>query len=133
MKMIVADAATLSLADGSRFTLEPGIHDATDFPDAVKKHWAFSSYVRQVDESEVDQQNDTGLSTQLVKLQSEVADLTVQLTERDTKIGELQSDVADLTAQLAAISAPVADEQITGTSEASESDSKNAKKQQTAK
>lgn len=124
MKLIVSNAATLSLPDGSNFKIEPGIHDAKDFPDAVKKHWAFNSYVKPIDESEVEQsQGDSALSAHIVQLKGEVASLTDTVTMRDMTIEELKGEVASLTAQLVAKVDAKNDESAT----------KDGKKQQTSK
>ncbi|QIE96401.1 hypothetical protein G5574_05240 [Pantoea stewartii] len=103
MKYIVASAATLSLAGGSTFTLEKGIHDSKSFSDDVKKHWAFSSYARPVDEADLDADSDSGdLAARITALEGEVSTLTAQITEKDKTIASLEGEVSTLNAQLAA-------------------------------
>ncbi|WP_312058769.1 hypothetical protein [Pantoea septica] len=148
MKLIAANAATLSLADGSKFKIEPGIHDDKDFPEAVKKHWAFSSYVKPIDDSETEQ-GDSDSSAQIGRLQAEVASLkktvseqedlveslTGQIEGREATIGELQGKVDDLTAQLVAQNqSDTGQSNDAPVSEVNDSDGgKNAKKQQASK
>ncbi|MCK0554468.1 ELKS/Rab6-interacting/CAST family protein [Pantoea ananatis] len=101
MKYIVASAATLSLAGGSTFTLEKGIHDSKSFSDDVKKHWAFSSYARPVDEADLDADSDSGdLAARITALEGEVSTLTAQITEKDKTITSLEGEVSTLTAQI---------------------------------
>lgn len=103
MKYIVASAATLSLAGGSTFTLEKGVHDSKSFSDDVKKHWAFSSYARPVDEADLDADSDSGdIAARITALEGEVSTLTAQITEKDKTIASLEGEVSTLTAQLAA-------------------------------
>lgn len=107
MKYIVASAATLSLAGGSTFTLEKGIHDSKSFSDDVKKHWAFSSYARPVDDADLDADSDSGdLAARITALEDEVSTLTAQITEKDKTITSLEGEVSTLTAQLVAAQNP---------------------------
>lgn len=115
MKYIAAAAATLSLADGTKFDISPGIHDSSDFPDNVKKHWAFPSYVQPVDEADLEKEkkgNDLAAKNEALTIELEA--LKAQLAERD-------STVEALTTELESLKAPAADNAESG---------KNAKKQQ---
>ncbi|MCW2485728.1 hypothetical protein J5069_07435 [Candidatus Symbiopectobacterium sp. NZEC127] len=95
MKYIVSGGATLSFPDGTRFELQAGIHDSNNLPDSVRKHWAFKSYAKPLDESELEQEKQTeDLSAQLAVLSAENESLKTQLIEQ-SKISE------DLSAQLA--------------------------------
>ncbi|HFD7189311.1 TPA: hypothetical protein ACF5TK_000836 [Klebsiella pneumoniae] len=115
MKYIAAAAATLSLADGTKFGISPGIHDATDFPDDVKQHWAFPSCVQPVDEADLEKEKQgDDLAAKNKALTAEIEVLKAQLAERD-------STVAALTTELKTLKAPADDNAESG---------KNAKKQQ---
>ncbi|WP_158780604.1 hypothetical protein [Pantoea sp. BAV 3049] len=119
MKYIVTDAATLSFADGTQYSLEKGIHDIKSFPDSVKKHWAFESYAKPVDESDVaaQEQNDD-LSARVGQLEAEVETLTAQLAERDKTIAELSEDKS------------ASDKSTSKATQETAEGTKNAKKQQ---
>lgn len=99
MKYIAAAAATLSLADGTKFDISPGIHDSNDFPDNVKKHWAFPSYVQPVDEAELEnEKKGSDLEAKNQALTSEIETLKSQLAERDSTIETLTSEIETLKA-----------------------------------
>ncbi|CAI0817554.1 STY1053 family phage-associated protein [Serratia proteamaculans] len=98
MKYIVSAAASLSFADGTKFELSPGIHDR--FPEHVKSHWAFSAYVAPLNESDLEQeQQSADLSLRVAALEGEVTDLQKLLELEKDKVTELteQRDVRDQT------------------------------------
>ena len=133
MKYIVASAATLSLAGGSTFTLEKGIHDSKSFSDEVKKHWAFSSYARPVDDADLDADSDSGdLAARISALEGEVSTLTAQITEKDKTIVNLEGEVSTLTAQLAAAVNPENPPSDNGDNSGSPDGAKNNGKKQPA-
>lgn len=133
MKYIVASAATLSLAGGSTFTLEKGIHDSKSFSDDVKKHWAFSSYARPVDEADLDADSDGGdLAARITALEGEVSTLNAQITEKAKTIVSLEGEVSTLTAQLAAAVNPENPPSDNGDNSGSPDGAKNNGKKQPA-
>lgn len=98
MKYIVSAAASLSFADGTKFELSPGIHDR--FPEHVKSHWAFSAYVAPLNESDLEQeQQSADLSLRVAALEGEVTDLQKLLELEKDKVTELtgQRDVRNQT------------------------------------
>lgn len=98
MKYIVSAAALLSFADGTKFELSPGIHDG--FPAKVKEHWAFSAYVAPLNESDLEQeQQSVDLSLRVASLEGEVTDLQNLLALEKDKVAELteQRDARDQT------------------------------------
>ncbi|MGX1960100.1 STY1053 family phage-associated protein [Serratia proteamaculans] len=98
MKYIVSSAASLSFADGSRHELTPGIHD--NFPDHVKKHWAFTHHAKPLSESDLQQEQQDGeLSLRVATLEDQLADLQRLLEVEKDKVTELteQRDVRDQT------------------------------------
>ncbi|WP_455853128.1 STY1053 family phage-associated protein [Pantoea endophytica] len=137
MKYIVSDGATLSFADGSKYALEKGIHDGKKFPDSVKKHWAFESYAKPIDEADLANESLTDdLTARVTQLEGDVTSLTEQLGTRDATIADrektikqLEGDVTSMKAELDAAKAAAP----AGGTEADNADtaegSKNAKKQ----
>lgn len=122
MKYIVSAAATLSLPDGTRFELTKGIVDDSSFPDAVKSHWAFSSYAKPLDAADLaKEQAALDLKSQVNTLQASVDDLTAQLVAKTAESDGKDATIADLTAQLAALD--------TTTDATEQVETKNAKKQ----
>ncbi len=78
MKYIVSGHSVLNLADGSNYTLIPGIHDG--FPDDVKKHWAFSAYAKPLDESDLAKEvENLDLVARVKLLDDEITGLKVQV------------------------------------------------------
>ncbi|HCK02912.1 MAG TPA: hypothetical protein DHV72_23215 [Serratia grimesii] len=137
MKYIVSSAASLSFADGSRHELTPGIHD--NFPEHVKKHWAFTHHAKPLSESDFQQeQQSADLSLRVAALEGEVTDLqkllelekdkvtemTDQRDARDQTIDEHLATIADLQ-KLLAEKEPVKEPD-------GEKGAENAKKQQSA-
>ncbi|MPU29119.1 hypothetical protein FVB13_07940 [Escherichia coli] len=122
MKFIVSAAATLSLPDGTKFELTKGIVDDSSFPDAVKSHWAFPSYAKPLDATDLaKEQAALDLKSQVKNLQASVDDLTAQLAAKTAESDGKDATIADLTAQLAALNSTAdATEQV---------ETKNAKKQ----
>jgi peptidoglycan hydrolase CwlO-like protein len=138
MKLIVNDGATLSFADGSKFTLEKGIHDSKNFPDSVRKHWAFDSYAKPIDESEmVSESLAEDLTARVTQLEGEVTSLTEQvgtrdatIVDRDKTIAQLEGEVTSLKAERdAAIAAAPAAENADAENAAFAEGAKNGKKQ----
>ncbi|AOF14406.1 Uncharacterised protein [Yersinia enterocolitica] len=114
MKYIVSGHSVLNLADGSNYTLTPGIHDG--FSDEVKKHWAFSAYAKPLDESD--------LAKEVENL-----DLVARVKLLDDEITSLKAQVLSLTAESASESTSgETDEQPAE----AEKVSANAKKQSTS-
>jgi len=107
MKYIVSGAVVLRFDDGTSFSLTPGIHD--DFPAKVKTHWAFGSYAEKLtdDNAAALTAGDDDLKAQLAALTETNADLTNQLTARDTELDDLKAQLAALTETQA--DAPAAD------------------------
>ncbi|EOV7029573.1 hypothetical protein ACQIBV_003127 [Yersinia enterocolitica] len=142
MKYIVSGHSVLNLADGSNYTLTPGIHDG--FPDDVKKHWAFSAYTKPLDESDLAKEVEnfdlvarvklledeiTGLKAQVAEKDDEITGLKAQVAEKDDEITGLKAQVLSLTAE------SVSDTTSGNTEEVSaetEKGSANAKKQSTS-
>lgn len=122
MKFIVSADATLSLPDGTKFELTKGIVDDSSFPDAVKSHWAFPSYAKQLDAADLaKEQAALDLKSQVKTLQASVDDLTAQLSAKTAESDGKDATIADLTAQLAALNSTTdATEQV---------ETKNDKKQ----
>ncbi|CNH59018.1 Uncharacterised protein [Yersinia intermedia] len=111
MKYIVSGHSVLNLADGSNYTLTPGIHDG--FSDEVKKHWAFSAYAKPLDESD--------LAKEVENL-----DLVARVKLLDDEITSLKAQVLSLT-----VSESASGDGDEATAEAVK-ESANAKKQSTA-
>ncbi len=128
MKYIVLGHSVLSLADGSNFTLIPGIHDG--FPDDVKKHWAFSAYAKPLDESDLAKEvENSDLVVRVKALDDEITSLKAQVAEKDDEITSLKAQVLSLTAESASESTSgETDEQPAE----AEKVSANAKKQSTS-
>ncbi|MBD2816340.1 hypothetical protein ID850_16700 [Xenorhabdus sp. Flor] len=101
MKFIVSGNAALSFTDGTRYELTAGIHD--DFPENVKKHWAFTAYVKPLDESGLaeEQQSQDG-AAHITLLEDENTHLKAQLVDRESTIAELNNKIAILKAQIEA-------------------------------
>lgn len=114
MKYLVTAAATLSLADGSKFEITKGVHSGADFPDSVKSHWAFEAHAKQIDDAEADQLEaaNADLKVYVASLESANAALLTQIAEKDKEIEDLK----------AATENPVTDDEKQGKG--------NAKKQQ---
>lgn len=101
MKYHVAAAATLSFADGTKVELTPGIHDSKNFTDAAKKHWAFSAYVKPLDEADLlKEQEASNNAARVSLLETENTDLKAQLESRDESVSNLTNEVLALKAQL---------------------------------
>ncbi|HDL8134538.1 TPA: hypothetical protein U5D55_000237 [Yersinia enterocolitica] len=128
MKYIVSGHSVLNLADGSNYTLTPGIHDG--FPDDVKQHWAFSAYAKPLDESDLAKEvENLDLVARVKLLDEEITSLKALVAEKDDEITSLKALVASLTAEPASESTSgETDEQP---AEAVK-ESANAKKQSTA-
>lgn len=128
MKYIVSGHSVLNLADGSNYTLTPGIHDG--FPDDVKKHWAFSAYTKPLDESDLAKEVENfDLVARVKLLEDEITGLKAQVAEKDDEITGLKAQVLSLTAE------SVSDTTSGNTEEVSaetEKGSANAKKQSTS-
>ncbi|HHA0037616.1 TPA: hypothetical protein ACOEXB_004391 [Yersinia enterocolitica] len=125
MKYIVSGHSVLSLADGSNFTLTPGIHDG--FPDDVKKHWAFSAYAKPIDESDLAKEvENSDLVARVKLLDDEITSLKAQVAEKDDEITSLKARVLSLT-----VSEPTSGDGDEATAEAVK-ESANAKKQSTS-
>lgn len=102
MKYIVSQGATLSLPDGTRFELTSGIHDSTDFPVQVTEHWAFPSYVRPLDEADIQKEKDSrDMSAKVITLETELTELKAVLAEKDGVIDGLNTELTELKAALA--------------------------------
>lgn len=93
MKYLVTAAATLSLADGSKFEITKGVHSGADFPDNVKSHWAFEAYAKQIDDAEAEQLEaaNADLKTHIATLESANAALLIQIAEKDREINDLKA------------------------------------------
>ncbi|GJL36005.1 hypothetical protein TUM17576_28250 [Enterobacter hormaechei] len=98
MKYIVTGSANLRFADGTSFSLTPGIHD--DFPEEVKAHWAFSHHAEKItdDAAAVHFVGEEDLKAQLAALTETNAELTQQLAARDTELEDLKAQLAALNA-----------------------------------
>ena len=115
MKYIVTGSANLRFADGTSFTLTPGIHD--DFPAAVKKHWAFAHHAEELsDSAAVQQASDDTQSARITVLESEIGELNARLTaavdaneKLTTQLTERDAEIIALNARLTAASAPAED------------------------
>ncbi|WP_145524847.1 STY1053 family phage-associated protein [Yersinia rohdei] len=105
MKYIVSGHTVLNLADGSNYTLTPGIHDG--FPSDVKKHWAFSAYAKPLDESDLAKEvENSDLVIRVKALDDEITSLKAQVLEKDDEITSLKAQVSSLTAESASESTP---------------------------
>ncbi|EKN4075506.1 TPA: STY1053 family phage-associated protein [Yersinia enterocolitica] len=125
MKYIVSGHSVLNLADGSNYTLTPGIHDG--FSDEVKKHWAFSAYAKPLDESDFAKEvENLDLVARVKLLDDEITSLKAQVAEKDDEITSLKAQVLSLT-----VSEPTSGDGDEATAEAVK-ESANAKKQSTA-
>ncbi|ENA1747521.1 STY1053 family phage-associated protein [Yersinia ruckeri] len=125
MKYIVSGHSVLNLADGSNYTLTPGIHDG--FSDEVKKHWAFSAYAKPLDESDLAKEvENLDLVARVKLLDDEITSLKAQVAEKDDEITSLKAQVLSLT-----VSEPTSGDGDESTAEAVK-ESANAKKQSTA-
>ncbi|ELO0970673.1 STY1053 family phage-associated protein [Raoultella ornithinolytica] len=93
MKYLVTAAATLSLADGSKFEITKGVHSGSDFPDSVKSHWAFDAYAKQIDDAEAEQLEaaNADLKVYVASLESANAALLTQIADKDKEIAELKA------------------------------------------
>ncbi|KFC07533.1 hypothetical protein GTGU_01776 [Trabulsiella guamensis ATCC 49490] len=102
MKYVVSDGATLSFPDGTKFELKQGIHNGSDFPAHVKKHWAFEAYARPLDDSDLEKEKNTeGLSSRLAELEKENTDLKAKVTEHEKTIADQVTEITDLKAKVA--------------------------------
>ncbi|MGJ0637858.1 STY1053 family phage-associated protein [Xenorhabdus bovienii] len=100
MKYIVSGGATLSFPDGTRFELSQGIHDASIFPENVKKHWAFNAYVKPLDEADlVKEQQSQDMAARITLLEGENTSLKALLVDRESAITELSNENTSLKAQ----------------------------------
>ncbi|PNM24248.1 hypothetical protein A6J66_008620 [Yersinia enterocolitica] len=125
MKYIVSGHSVLNLADGSNYTLTPGIHDG--FSDEVKKHWAFSAYAKPLDESDLAKEAENlDLVARVKLLDDEITSLKAQVAGKDDEITSLKAQVLSLT-----VSEPTSGDGDEATAEAVK-ESANAKKQSTA-
>ncbi|MGP2410155.1 STY1053 family phage-associated protein [Yersinia sp. 2553 StPb PI] len=125
MKYIVSGHSVLNLADGSNYTLTPGIHDG--FSDEVKKHWAFSAYAKPLDESDLAKEAENlDLVVRVKLLDDEITSLKAQVAEKDDEITSLKAQVLSLT-----VSESTSGGGDEATAEAVK-ESANAKKQSTA-
>lgn len=97
MKYIVTGSANLRFADGTSFSLTPGIHD--DFPAEVKAHWAFAHHAEKItdDAAAVQFAGEEDLKAQLAVLTETNASLTQQLSARDGELEDLKAQLAVLT------------------------------------
>ncbi|EOY6982299.1 hypothetical protein ACROTH_000744 [Yersinia enterocolitica] len=139
MKYIVSGHSVLNLADGSNYTLTPGIHDG--FSDEVKKHWAFSAYAKPLDESDLAKEvENLDLVARVKLLDDEITSLKAQVAEKDDEITSLKAQVAEKDDEITSLKAQVlsltVSESTSGggdeaTAEAVK-ESANAKKQSTA-
>lgn len=135
MKYIVSDATTFSFSDGTKFTLLPGIHDSSAFPENVQKHWAFPSYATPLDAADLEKEQQGKDQTQRIALlEAENTSLKAQLEDRESTITDLGNEVTRLKAQLEALAAggKPADAGENTDNPAAAEGVKNAKKQQTA-
>ncbi|EMR8965818.1 STY1053 family phage-associated protein [Yersinia enterocolitica] len=142
MKYIVSGHSVLNLADGSNYTLTPGIHDG--FSDEVKKHWAFSAYAKPLDESDLAKEvENLDLVARVKLLDDEITSLKAQVAEKDDEITSLKAQVAEkddeitsLKAQVLSLTAESASESTSGETDEqpaeAEKVSANAKKQSTS-
>lgn len=131
MKYIASRAATLSLSDGTQFEITAGIHDAAKFPENVKKHWAFKTYVSPVDEADLEKEQEAqGLAKKVTSLEKKLTVLKTQLEERDKTVAAQAGEITALKTQLG--SQPDVSDQTTDTPDkpADGEATKNAKKQQ---
>ena len=137
MKYIVNDGATLSFADGSKFALEKGIHDSKAFPEHVKKHWAFESYVKPIDKADlVSETLAEDLTARVSQLEGEVTSLNEQIGIRDATIADREKSIAALEGEVTSLKAELEEAKDPAPAANSEADnadsaegSKNAKKQ----
>ncbi|HDM8409484.1 TPA: hypothetical protein P0O14_002613 [Yersinia enterocolitica] len=114
MKYIVSGHSVLNLADGSNYTLTPGIHDG--FSDEVKKHWAFSAYAKPLDESDLAKEvENLDLVARVKLLDDEITSLKAQVAEKDDEITSLKAQVAEKDDEITSLKAQVAekDDEIT--------------------
>lgn len=101
MKYIVSGGATLSLTDGSRFELSPGIHDSSSFPDGVKQHWAFEAYAKPLDAAELAKEQEAeNLASSLVLMAEENNTLKALVAEHEKTIADQDGQIAALKEQL---------------------------------
>lgn len=101
MKYIVSGGATLSLTDGTRFELSPGIHDSSSFPDGVKQHWAFEAYAKPLDAAELAKEQEAeNLASSLVLMAEENNTLKALVAEHEKTIADQEIQIAALKKQL---------------------------------
>ena len=101
MKYIVSGGATLSLPDGTRFELSPGIHDSSSFPDGVKQHWAFEAYAKPLDAAELAKEQEAeNLASSLVLMAEENNTLKALVAEHEKTIADQEIQIAALKKQL---------------------------------
>lgn len=137
MKYIVNDGATLSFADGSKFLLEKGIHDSKAFSDSVKKHWAFESYAKPIDEADlVSETLAEDLTARVTQLEGEVTSLNEQIGLRDATISDREKSIATLEGEVTSLKAELEAAKAAAPAANTDADnadtaegSKNAKKQ----
>lgn len=103
MKYIVSGGATLSLTDGTRFELSPGIHDSSSFPDGVRQHWAFEAYAKPLDAAELAKEQEAeNLASSLVLMAEENNTLKALVAEHEKTIADQETQIAALKEQQAA-------------------------------
>lgn len=101
MKYIVSGGATLSLTDGTRFELSPGIHDSSSFPDSVKQHWAFEAYSKPLDAAELAKEQEAeNLASRLVLMAEENNTLKALVAEHEKTIADQEIQISALKEQL---------------------------------
>lgn len=103
MKYVVSGGATLSLTDGTRFELSPGIHDSSSFPDGVKQHWAFEAYAKPLDAAELAKEQEAeNLASSLVLMAEENNNLKALVAEHEKTIADQEAQIATLKEQQSA-------------------------------
>lgn len=101
MKYIVAKGAKLSFPDGSHFDLLEGIHDSAEFSKQVTEHWAFSAYVKPLDESELQKEEESkNMGAKIQSLEEEITALKATIKEKDDAITSQNEEITTLQATL---------------------------------
>lgn len=98
MKYLVNTGTVLRFADGSQVELTPGVHS---FDKHVTEHWAFGAHAQAISEEDLKQsQGGEDLSLKISALESTIAGLQQQVTDKDVTIAEQSDTIAGLQQQL---------------------------------
>lgn len=98
MKYLVNTGTVLRFADGSQVEITPGVHS---FDKRVTEHWAFGAHAQAISEEDLKQsQGGEDLSLKISALESTIAGLQQQVTDKDVTIAEQSDTIAGLQQQL---------------------------------